>query len=70
RNTNSLSVNIQPGSNVHFQLYDLSGRILRAIELNNAQNQIDLQGFPNGIYIYTINGLHSKSNGLIPINQD
>lgn len=67
---NSLSVEVLSASKVVFQLYDLSGRLLLVSQFNKMQNKIDLQNFPNGIYVYTISGLHSKSNGLIPINQN
>lgn len=55
--------------NAFFNVYDITGRILKSIQLNpiESSNTIDLSAFSDGTYFYSLllDGIHTKSERVI-----
>jgi hypothetical protein len=48
---NILTIALAAGSTMMFELFDISGKLMHAQELNSEQTQISIAAFANGIYI-------------------
>lgn len=64
-----LKFQLQGIKNAFFNVYDITGRILKSIQLNpiESSNTIDLSAFSDGTYFYSLllDGIHTKSERVM-----
>ncbi|PCJ28786.1 MAG: hypothetical protein COA97_00140 [Flavobacteriales bacterium] len=71
-NPSHLTINIDFKNPNHFiksdiQLFDLTGKVIFTQQLNSATTQIDVSGFPKGIYFYQVINDEGQVSGKIII---
>jgi len=59
--TNELSIYCVPGNSVNVEFYDMKGRLVHAVSVNQMLSKTDVSGLPSGIYVYKV----KKGNSIL-----